>query len=785
MRNHYAIKKLISLLIVCLTSLPSFGQNSTVSGTVKDERGEAMPYVAVMLGRDGKIITGTVTDDAGKFSIKSQAGQYVLSTDFIGFEKQVIRLTVNAGRNDVGTITLKESVLTLGASTVTATVDARKSSVERTSINADANMSGAKGSVLDLLRTSSSVNVSSDGAISVRGNGNVLVLLDGVPTTMTDLAALPSANVKSVDIITNPDARYDAEGTGGIINIVSKKQTSTGLSGMVGVNYGFNHFANGNIGLSHNTPKVSWRFNCNSKFEDDIINGSLYRQFVSDGNSITQQIHSAKTTFNNNIGVGTTFRIDKKNILGANVKLILPRLNTRQDFHNTYFKGGATSEENRYSDVSWNRENLDAGINWKHIIVPDASEYTLAANISKIWGHRPSFYYLEGQPVNKSDSGGSPLISSVQADFRFSFTPGILETGIKMSYRRNDQFSEFYTRSGDNWEYSPLFSTDLVHQEYIPAAYAMFSSKEGTRFSYKAGIRTEYSIVKLLSDKEHLDKATGDFFLSPSLSGTFHISRKQDLSLAFSRRIGRPTYPQLNPYMCMIDATTFEQGNMNLMPEKSNNLDLAYSLKSGKFSVFTDLYLNRTSDYITQVSKLDGDILLLTYINGTSDFKSGLDLSLKVTPTKKFDATLSANTFYVNTRGEFEELDIDNRGWSNNSNILLNFLPGKTTSLQLQYFLSTPQYYPQFTTALDHYMNIGIKQTFLKGVLTATAQMTDVLGTSKWEIHSANRVFNLDNITRNKSQMFWLGISYNFNSFKQQKNAQKKEEDRSRLKLGL
>ena len=172
-----------------------------------------------------------------------------------------MQVEVTVSRLDIGTIVLEESVQSLSEAVISSKQEAKKSSVEHTTINADANISGAKGSVLDILRTASSVSIASDKSITVRGKSNILVLIDGVPTTVTDLESIPVANVKSVDVITNPDARYDSEGTGGIINIVSKKQNASGLSGMVGANYGFNHFANGNFAIVSNTPKVSWRLN--------------------------------------------------------------------------------------------------------------------------------------------------------------------------------------------------------------------------------------------------------------------------------------------------------------------------------------------------------------------------------------------------------------------------------------------------------------------------------------------------------------------------------------------
>jgi hypothetical protein len=237
--------------------------------------------------------------------------------------------------------------------------------------------------------------------------------------------------------------------------------------------------------------------------------------------------------------------------------------------------------------------------------------------------------------------------------------------------------------------------------------------------------------------------------------------------------------------MSMVDATTYEQGNMHLRPEKSSKLDFSYNFRSSKVQIFADAYMNYTTDYISQITKISDGLLITTYINGTSDLKTGADLSFKLVPAKWMSATLSANTFYVNTKGNFEGADIDNRGVSNNSNILLDFLPGKSTDIQLQYFLTTPQYYPQLTTALTHYMNVGVKQKFLKGAMSVSVLLTDVFNTYKWQVESRNSIFSLTNISTRKSRMLWLGISYNFNSFKQKKTESKADSDRSLIKLGL
>ena len=429
---------------------------------------------------------------------------------------------------------------------------------------------------------------------------------------------------------------------------------------------------------------------------------------------------------------------------------------------------------------------------YRHIIKPETSDISFRGSVSKIWGRRPSYYYVENELLNYSNSGGSPFISNFQTDFKQKLSRGTLSAGAKVTYRSNDIYHEFFDLENGNWIYSESFSNDLLHTELIPAAYVMFSSKNIGKFSYKAGLRGEYSIVTLDSNHENIDTKKDDIFIAPSLSGTYKISDKQDLSLALSRRIGRPTYPQLTPYMSMVDAMTYEQGNMNLQAEKTSKFDLTYNIKGEKFNVFADAYFNYTEDYISQITEVIDGLLITTYINAAYDMKSGLDLSLKIFPYEWMTATLSSNTFYVKTCGQFEKadydfnmIDIDNKGWSNNSNIMLDLIPRKTTNIQLQYFIMTPQYYPQLTTSFTHKMNVGLKQKLMKGAMTLSLLVTDVFNTYKWEVHSYNRIYDLTNISKQKSRMLWIGISYNFNSYKQKKADKVGEADRNLIKFGL
>lgn len=785
--RRFLFKKL-TLLFFFMTSWAGMAvaQNCVVSGKVTEEKGEPIQYASVVVSQRGEDIAGTITQENGAFSLqlKTSDSLYTLQVFFVGYTSKSLTFSASKEKVQLPDIVLSQNSQTLGEVAVEAQANSKRSSVERTSLNPQAYMTEMTGSVADILRSSAAVSVNPQGQVSIRGKKNVLLLLDGVPTTLEEISALSSTNIKSIDIITNPDASYDAEGTGGIINIISQKEKGKGFSGQIAANYGFNHFVNGNITLHYVAKGFSLNFSYQTKYEDDIIHGNLYRKFVQSGNSLEQKVRSARTVFNNNIALGATFHINSKNKLQADLRLNIPRLNTKQDFDNLYLTESIERQEHRSRNVSWNRENIEGVLFYQHIIQPNKLSFSIRSSISKIWGHRPSYYFLNSDTVNKSVSGGSPFLTAHQIDFNIKKKYGTWETGVKFSYRQNNIYHDFYNWDKQQWNYSPTFSKDLAHREFIPAAYMQFSSPKGKKLFGKIGVRIEYSQVKLRSEKENIYQTKHHLFIAPSLMGQYKINKQHSISLAFSRRISRPTYPQLNPYMSMLDATTFEQGNPYLQPETSDNVAFNYHLNTKIVDFSANLYFSYTHNYITEITILKDSLLLLTYINGLSELRTGLDLQLTLHPAKWVDIDLNTNTYYVNANGKYEKLDLSNKGWVNSSLVELNFKPVKGMNIQVQYSFTTPEYYPQFTIPFSHVMNIGIRQSFLKGSLTVSALLTDVFNTNNWAVLSDNNVYILRNDSHNKSRMLWLGIRYNFNSYKGSKPMKRTEEDRSKVHIG-
>ena len=301
------MRRFISLIICVLFGQLLVAQTKTtlIKGQIADESDAPIEYAAIVLKNESKAyLAGVISDEEGFFQMKGEfLGEYKLVISYIGYDNQEVEVVCDGKKTvDVGKIVMKELIHQIDEVYVTGERLPKTVSVDKTSINPAANMSSATGSVLEVLRSAASVSVDNDDNVSIRGNNNILILLDGIPTTVGSLNSIPAANVQSIDIVTSPDVKYDSEGTGGIINIVSKKQIGTGLNGMASFNYGFNGMLNGNLALSYSKRKWSLRFNYNGKYEKDLINSTLNRDFYQGGNSIHQIIVANRTTSNQVFG---------------------------------------------------------------------------------------------------------------------------------------------------------------------------------------------------------------------------------------------------------------------------------------------------------------------------------------------------------------------------------------------------------------------------------------------------------------------------------------------------
>lgn len=250
------------MIVLLANSLMAFAQNG-VRGRVVETDGTPVMFASVVLESGGKTAAGAMTGEDGRFLVNgSFTGKFVLRISSIGYKELKRELECSGkGMLDVGDIVLREDPTILDEAVVVAGETPKSVSVEKTRIQAASSAAAATGSVLEVLRNVSSVSVDGSGGISIRGNSNVLILVDGIPTTLGGLESIPVANVQSIEIVTSPDVKYDSEGTGGIVNIISKKQSANMFNAMAAFNYGFNGFLNGNVAMNYNKGRWGMRFN--------------------------------------------------------------------------------------------------------------------------------------------------------------------------------------------------------------------------------------------------------------------------------------------------------------------------------------------------------------------------------------------------------------------------------------------------------------------------------------------------------------------------------------------
>jgi len=780
--NFKIRKELFTVLFIIITLL-TFGQENkpySISGVLIDSTSKQpieFASVAIYKLPDTVLVTGAITNSKGKFVLNNlKSGKYILKSSFVGYQTSSNNVEIfNASVNFPKPIYLKTSALSLNEVQVSATQDEKQTTIEKTKINVSKNMASVSGNITDVLKSQSSVSLDMDNNVYIRGNKNILILMDGIPTTISTLNSIPASSVERIEIITNPDTKYDAEGTGGIINIVTKKQNLSGMSGAASLNYGFNNRING--GLSFNYAKSIWdiSFNYNGKYEKSNIQSNLTRQLYTQNILIEQEIKSIQINPIHVASLLLAAKPDKKDVFTLGVKLmLLVSHNTQNILGNQVNDTLNDLLFNRRNELTFSRKLIENNLMYKKIFEKNKNEISFNASLSKRKGNRPDEYYIDNKLMQKSLAGGGPTYVTLQIDYLKSFLKtGKIETGLK-GFSRNNIFNiNFYDLDtlSDSWLFNPSFSTNLEHQEYIYSSYLMYSDSLFKKIFFKIGARLEYNTSEVIQ-KSINEKTYREYLVPfPYLLLKRNLNKTQSIALSVNRRITRPTYPQLLPIINVIDQMTYETGNENLEPEILDKIEMNYSLIKEKFQFRTNVFYSITKDFITQVSMLSApDKLILTYVNGERQNKVGSDFDI----TYKFNKYISINPgfsiFNTNSTGQYNEIDLstNNLAWTGNIKTIIK--PEKKTEIQLFLNYNSPIELPQFNLSEIYYADIAVKRTFLDNKFSVSLTLTDIFNTRSWEIFSDNAIYKLNNDSKSETRIFWIGLTYNFNSFKSTKS---------------
>ena len=813
----------ISLFFVtfALTFLSVFSQKPqnnqiSITGNIIDSNTkEPLEYATVVLNNlETKQLSGGITDEKGNFTIKIIPGAYDISFEFISFKTiKISKKIINSSLN-FGTIKLSEDSDKLDEIVIIAEKSTVEIRLDKRIYNVGKDMTVKGGSASDVLDNVPSVDVDVEGNVSLRGNENVRILIDGKPSALVGLSGsdalrqLPADAIERVEVVTSPSARYDAEGTAGILNIILRKGVATGLNGSLNTTIG---------------DPTQYRIASNINFRTKKINFFTnlgYRNSSSPGNFLTN-LSTFENESVNSLRIEDRDFERKRN--GYNINLGLEYfLSNESSITGTYFY--RDSDNKNLSTNAIQVFDVNNILEYSDVRVQDEDEIDETSQISLNYtnninnsGHKLTidFQYSDSKEIETAfidDSLASENnITTENSKSTLIQSDYVLPIGehmqFELGYRGDfqDLNSNFLVNRIPELDFNP--SNNLTFKQNVNAIYSQFGNKIN-KFSYLLGLRTEITDVKvrLTNTNENFDYRYTEVF--PTINFGLERTDNQSFTLGYSRRLRRPRYWYLNPFESRNSQNVIYKGNPGLIPTFTNSFDLGFLQKIGKLTLNSSIYFQHSVNAIQRVSRdeirlLDGVNQVITIrepINLASEDRYGFELTANYNPSKKVRLSGSFNVFQQESKGlyEYNKFTIDetsgaitsmpetqdlgniNNSWFSRFNATFT-LPWK---IQMQNRLSYrgPRYTAQSESKGMFSANIALSKDVLSEKGTLVLNVSDVFNSRRWR--STNFNPNKENPTSiNNQESQWrvrqvsLNFTYRFNQKKKQGREQRGGED--------
>jgi len=772
------MKVLFSLLLSLLTmSVIAQSRIGKVSGQVIDESQKPVEGATVSLlkGKDAALVKVAVSNKQGLYEFEKIAeGDYVISVTIAGYQKKASSPFTISKENSTVKIDNVQMLLaakSLSQVTVTGKRPLIENKIDRTVVNVDAAPSNAGATAMEVLEKSPGISVDNDGNISLKGKQGVIVMMDGKPTYLSaaDLAAvlrnMPASSLDQIEIMTNPPAKYDASGNSGIINIKTKKSRNEGFNGSLtsGGSMGYYHRdnswlapvrANESLNMNYRKGKVNLFGNFNYNYNENKSDLSLSRKlYDSLGNpNLTSQQSTEFNGRNNNYSmkVGMDFFKNKKTVFGVvfNGFGFFGRPQGISSQTLIHPDGSTHSVLESISTTKLNFANYSANFNYKHTF--DSAGTELTADLDYIGYTNTSkskliteSYESEGGPKTGHFelTGDIPSyidIYSVKSDFTHPMKGNMrFDAGVKLSYVQNNNEVNYMHLANGDWVKDDR-SNHFIYKENINAAYISVN-KKWKKFSAQTGLRLENTVSKghqVTNDSTFTRNYTSLF---PTVYLNYEATKNHTFTLSFGRRINRPNYQDLNPFVWFLDSLTYRQGNPYLLPQYAYNFELRHSYKNG---LSTTLNYTITDDVISQLLKQNEMVTYLTPDNVARLVNMGIAVNAPVKPYKWWNMNLFANVFNNHYTGVFfnsiknanDPIDLQYTSFLINVTNNFNFKKGWSAELSGWYrgksieqlTISEPMYF----------MVIGGQKNIMKGNGTLRMSVRDPFAWQKFAGHT-------------------------------------------------
>ncbi len=788
------MRKLTTMLALAIlfSSAVAAQTYPTITGTVKDDQGKAVDKTTVSLlnAKDSSVIKLSVTDSEGKFKFETEQGTYLLSVSHVAYLPVISKAIEVSGAGEIsaGELSMVKKEGALQGVTVSSQKPMIEVKADKMIVNVEGTMNSVGNDALELLRKSPGVTVDKDDNISLAGKNGVQVYIDGKPSPLggTDLAnylkSMQSAQIESIEIISNPSAKYEAAGNAGIINIRLKKNKAFGTNGSVNLGYVQGHYPkyNGGVNLNHRNGKINVFGNYNYNNGKYRMNMNMRKEQFD-----TLFTQNNRMIFKNNshgFKAGIDYFMDKKNILGlvVNGNIADNNFNTSGPM---YFDYLPTNELVRIlkatNDNNMGRDNVNANLNFKHTEA-DGRDLNIDADYGffKIRSiqYQPNRYY-EGDGTTEISHSISDIVAptnidlySVKADYEQNFKGGKLGIGGKIGFVNTDNhFMRHDLANSQITDINNLFE----YKENINALYLNYN-KQFKGVMVQLGVRAENTHAKGVSsgfEKSNgttkdidstFDRDYTDFF--PSASVSFNKNPMNQFTFSYSRRIDRPAYQDLNPFEFKLNEYTYMKGNTELKPQYTNSVGLTHIYK---YKLTTVLNYSHVQDVFAQlpdtIDKTKG--FLMKKNLATQDVVS-INISYPF-QYKKYSFFATTNGAYSHYKANFGEGDrkVNQEVFSMTFFMQNSYDFGKGWKGELSGLYISPSVWQGVVKSKAMgYVDIGFMKTVLKGKGTFRAVWSDIFKTMKWggstNFAGTNSVFS----GNGEMQQVKLNFSYRFGS---------------------
>ncbi|QIP14452.1 TonB-dependent receptor [Spirosoma aureum] len=781
-----------SLLILFLLPLLTLAQNKTdhqvtIKGVLIDEQSKPIPFGTVTLHQksDSVMVTGSISDEAGKFELRSKPGSFWLKVTVVSYQdRRIPAIQVVDKTIDLGKLILKATTKRLDEVIVKGERSQMELSLDKRIFNVGKDLANAGGTAVDILSNVPSVAVDAEGNVSLRGSNSVRILIDGKPSGLVSLKGgsglqqLQGSSIERVEVITNPSARYEAEGMGGIINIVLKKEHKEGINGSFDLITGYPSNFGVAANVNYRRKNLNFFVNYTASYRNTPGRSSLYQElYRNDTTFITQQNSTNRLKgLNNSARAGLDYFFDSKNVLTASYTWRLSKGKRFADIVYRDFQfttNNLRSTTNRTQDETETEPNSEYALTYKRTFAREGHELTADVRYLDNWESSDQYFNQQTfQADGITASAPATLQRSlndetekqflVQIDYIRPFSKnGKIEAGLRSSSR--DMTNDYsVTQRADNGSWTPLpgLTNDFLYEERINAAYAIIGNK-ARKLSYQAGLRAEMTDVTTTLRQTNDVNPRHYANLFPSVHVTYDLPRQHALQLSYSRRIRRPQYNDLSPFMTFSDNRNFWSGNPNLNPEFTNAFEIGHIKYFNKGSISSSVYYRHTDNKILSIRRVNDQGFSTTRPeNLAGEHSYGAEFAGSYSPFTWWKLDGSFNFFRAVTNGSNLDVNYQSDTYSWFTRMISRFTVWKSTDIQLRGNYEAPQQTPQGRRKALATLDLSVSKDLFNNNGTLTLNVLDVFNSRRFRSITEGPNFYAESSSQFRLRQFNLTLSY-------------------------